>query len=153
MWKNPKPLVQVLPSNTLVSLVDAVPPSGVVAVAHLDGAAMVDADGVFEQLSDALRFPSYFGWNWPALSECLRDLNWLPADWYLIVIENAPRVLEKSAEERAVLFGVLARAGRHWATSYEAQDSGRSPSLRTILLCDERDAESLEQEVAAALGS
>ncbi|MEU5940278.1 barstar family protein [Micromonospora sp. NPDC047548] len=129
---------------------DAVPPSGEVAVARLDGAAMANVDGVFEQFSDALRFPSYFGWNWPALSECLRDLHWLSARRYLIIIENAPCVLRENADRRGVLFSILTEVGRHWANSYEAEDCGKGPLFHAILLCDERDAESLKQEVAAA---
>ncbi|MFI0791493.1 barstar family protein [Micromonospora rubida] len=128
---------------------DVVPPSGVVAVARLDGAAMVDVDGVFEQFSDALRFPSYFGWNWPALSDCLSDLHWLSARRYLIMIENAPCILRENVD-RAVLFSVLADVGRQWANSYEPEDHGMGPLFHAILLCDERDVESLEREVAAA---
>nr|WP_243639178.1 barstar family protein [Micromonospora sp. MW-13] len=140
----------MLPSNALLSLEDVVPPSGVVAVARLDGAAMVDVDGVFEQFSDALRFPSYFGWNWPALSECLSDLHWLPARRYLIIIENAPCILRENVDGRAVLFSILAEVGRRWANSYEPDDYGMGPLLHATLLCDEQDAESLEQEIASA---
>jgi Barstar (barnase inhibitor) len=29
-------------------------------------------------LAEQLRFPGYFGWNWDAFEECVRDLSWLP---------------------------------------------------------------------------
>ncbi|WP_233257717.1 barstar family protein [Micromonospora sp. S4605] len=64
---------------------------------------MTDAGHVFYEFSDALLFPGYFGWNWDALSDCLRDLSWLPADGYLIVIENAPRLLSSSVEDQHTL--------------------------------------------------
>lgn len=111
---------------------------------------MTDVDGVFEQFSDALRFPSYFGWNWPALSECLSDLQWLSARRYLIIIENAPRILRENVDRRGVFFSILAEVGRHWANSYEPEDYGKGPLFHAILLCDEHEADALEQEVAAA---
>jgi hypothetical protein len=33
---------------------------------------------LLEALFVALRFPDYFGGNWDALDECIRDLSWLP---------------------------------------------------------------------------
>ena len=32
---------------------------------------------LLQLLSRELQFPSYFGWNWDALSDCLRDFHWL----------------------------------------------------------------------------
>jgi hypothetical protein len=35
-------------------------------------------DELFEQLCERLQFPDYFGHNWDAFEECVRDLSWLP---------------------------------------------------------------------------
>ncbi|MFJ9691576.1 barstar family protein [Kitasatospora sp. NPDC101183] len=96
------------------------PPSGTSYVARLDGARMGDEQGVHEQMSAHLRFPAYFGWNWDALSDCLRDMAWAPADHYLIVIERSALVLR----ERGTLLGILDRAGRHWG--HRLDQPGRS---------------------------
>jgi len=34
-------------------------------------------DGLLRCLADALQFPAYFGRNWNALSDCLRDFHWI----------------------------------------------------------------------------
>ncbi|WP_245716429.1 barstar family protein [Micromonospora humi] len=140
----------MLARTTLFPVTDLVPPSGEIAVARLDGAAMTDVDGVFAQFSDALRFPGYFGWNWPALADCLTDLQWLPAHRYLVLVENASLILRENESRREVLFGILADAGRHWADSYEARYRGTGPFFHVVLLCEEGEVEALKQEVEAA---
>ena len=108
---------------------------------------MTDADHAFYEFSDALLFPGYFGWNWDALSDCLEDLNWLPADGYLIVVENAPRLLSKSAEDQHTLFRILSRAVHHWASPL-----GKSVPFKVLLLCDrDEEAALLRQEKACAV--
>lgn len=40
-------------------------------------------------LSQGLRFPNYFGWNWDALEECLQDLSWLPENSQIVIVHAA----------------------------------------------------------------
>ena len=35
-------------------------------------------------------FPDYFGDNWDALNDCLRDFSWIPAKNIIIVHEDLP---------------------------------------------------------------
>ncbi|MFF5198660.1 barstar family protein [Micromonospora parva] len=132
--------------TALVELAAVLPETGRFVVARIDGTRMADADLAFYEFSDALLFPGYFGWNWDALSDCLRDLNWLPADGYLIVVDNVSRMLSSSADDRNTLFRVLSQAVRHWAFPV-----GR-PEFTVLLLCDSDDeAALLRQEIAHAL--
>jgi RNAse (barnase) inhibitor barstar len=63
------------------------------AVRVLRGQKMADIHGFYDEIGAALQFPYYFGENLNALDECLRDLEWLPADRYVIVVRDAAQVL------------------------------------------------------------
>ncbi|VVJ19728.1 Uncharacterised protein [Amycolatopsis camponoti] len=144
MWATPG--IIVLPWDQGIAAIDAVPPQGVIAVARIDGAAAGSEDELFGQFSDALRFPAYFGWNWDALSDCLRDLNWLPADRYLVVVEEPMRLLGGDAEGRRTLLGILGRAAREWANPLGRPGNAGVP-FRTVLLAAEADVEALRTEL------
>ncbi|RAO08142.1 hypothetical protein ONO23_05091 [Micromonospora noduli] len=144
-WNGSTDQVVVCSRSALVELAAVLPAAGRFVVARLDGTRMTDADHAFYEFSDALFFPGYFGWNWDALSDCLRDLHWLPADGYLIVVENAPRMLSSSAEDRRTLFRILSQAVHHWASPFG------QPEFAVLLLCDRDDeAALLRQEIARA---
>ncbi|WP_225855244.1 barstar family protein [Micromonospora noduli] len=144
-WNGSTDQVMVCSRSALVELAAVLPAAGRFVVARLDGTRMTDADHAFYEFSDALLFPGYFGWNWDALSDCLRDLHWLPADGYLIVVENAPRMLSSSAEDRRTLFRILSQAAHHWASPFG------QPEFAVLLLCDRDDeAALLRQEIARA---
>ena len=70
-------------------------------------AALVDRAPVFDKttllhaLYQACRMPAYFGFNWDALEDSLRDFSWLEATAYVLVFddfallgERAPKVAE-----------------------------------------------------------
>jgi RNAse (barnase) inhibitor barstar len=55
--------------------------------------AIASETDLFDALGAALEFPDYFGRNWDALDESLRDLGWLDISAGLVVvIENAERL-------------------------------------------------------------
>ncbi|MFF1833991.1 barstar family protein [Streptomyces sp. NPDC058231] len=86
-------------------------------VSRLDGREMPNTDSVFQQFYDGLKLPDYFGWNWDALFDCLRDLKWLPADHYVLIVEAADEALSGDAAGRRVLFKTLLRAGQRWSST------------------------------------
>jgi hypothetical protein len=51
---------------------------------------VTNRDELFDVMAESLRFPIYFGRNWDALSDCLRDLSWLRKGRVLILHEDLP---------------------------------------------------------------
>ncbi|MEU7934301.1 barstar family protein [Micromonospora echinofusca] len=150
-WSGSTDQLVVCSRGALVELAAALPATGRFVVARLDGTRMTDADHALYEFSDALLLPGYFGWNWDALSDCLRDLNWLPADGYLIVVENAPQLLSSSAEDRHTLFRILYQAVRHWASPL-GQPDGKVVPFKVLLLCDrDEEAALMRQEIAHSI--
>jgi hypothetical protein len=63
----------------------------------------------------ALRFPDYFGENWDAFEECLRDLEWLPARAYVVGVSDVDQLLAESEPDRRTFFDIVETAGAFWA--------------------------------------
>ena len=62
-------------------------------------------------LEETLRFPDYFGRNWDALSDCLRDLSWLPSGRVNLVHDALP---DLSSNGLRTYVDVLATAVGDW---------------------------------------
>ncbi len=77
----------------------------------LDGRAMTDKQDLLLALGRALELPDYYGANWDALEECLRDMSWRGGPNCLL-IEHADAI---PAAELAMLVDVFLQAGRDWA--------------------------------------
>ncbi|MEV6681070.1 barstar family protein [Streptomyces erythrochromogenes] len=122
------------------------PMTGTTHVARLDGRAMADTDAVFQSFYDGLRLPDWFGWNWNALSDCLRDLHWLPADHRVLIVEAAEAALPDDCDSRLVLFRTLLRAGRRWSYTRKP-DSTALGRLVLVLTCDPASVPSLQAEL------
>jgi len=63
------------------------------AVRFVRGNKMRGVDGLFDEIAAACQFPWYFGENWPALAECLGDLDWINSSHFVLIITRFPEVL------------------------------------------------------------
>jgi RNAse (barnase) inhibitor barstar len=59
------------------------------------------------------RFPDYFGRNWDALLDCLRDFSWIADRRIVIVHEDLP--LRDSPEECRTYLEILHQAATDWS--------------------------------------
>ena len=85
-------------------------------VRALRGQKMRSLDDLWDEFAAALQFPYYFGENWAAFDECIKDLGWLPSEaGYAIVVGQPQLVLDQSAADFSVLVRVLTEAVAEWA--------------------------------------
>ena len=79
-------------------------------VAYLRGSRCKTEDDFFKEISAALQFPDYFGENWPALDECLCDLEWLRLTGILLAVDDfsfmfsGQKELQEMLKERTVKY-------------------------------------------------
>lgn len=55
---------------------------------------ITDQQALFQFLSKQLHFPEYFGYNWDALSDMLRDLSWVSTRRVAIAHDGLPSLEE-----------------------------------------------------------
>lgn len=90
----------------------------------IDGAKVRTLDHLFDVFFDAFQFPSYFGRNWPAFVELLRDLSWMSQPAYLVVVANAGELLADEPAEMPTFLRLFGEVARYWS---DAPGRGRIP--------------------------
>jgi hypothetical protein len=94
---------------------------------------------LFDLLYHLLTLPGYFGFNWNALSDCLRDFHWVGQSKVIIVHDKLP---ELPPSEMRTYLEVLRDAVVEWR-------SGEPHSLQVVF--DERDRVRVEAAMTVAL--
>jgi hypothetical protein len=109
-------------------------------VAVLRGERMQDFKSLFQEIAAALQFPYYFGNNWNALDECIKDLDWLPAKLFVIGITSSQLVLSKESTDDQFAFGVLLKETcKVWSQPCdENEEWGRQGRpFHVVMQCDD----------------
>lgn len=79
-------------------------------------AGIISKRQLLAHLALGLDFPNYFGWNWDALEECLRDLAWIESPRSIVIVhEDLPLVGEP--DEAATYVSILKDAAAAWSPS------------------------------------
>lgn len=105
-----------------------------VAVRLVRGKNMSSAGALFSEFAAALQFPCYFGNNWNAFDECMADLEWLPAEGYVVLILDGASVLRADSDDRNVFFRIMASAAQEWA-------SVRELPFQTFIQCSDEEVD------------
>jgi RNAse (barnase) inhibitor barstar len=61
-----------------------------------------------------LKLPSYFGYNWDALADCVRDFSWWPSKGYVLHIADHETFAKASADDYQTALDVLKEAAEFW---------------------------------------
>ena len=89
-------------------------PGDSVCIADLP-ASIRSKQKLLRTLADELRLPDFFGYNWDALEECLRDLSWRPEGNVQIRHRDLP--LSPGSQDRRTYLRILQSATAFWAKS------------------------------------
>jgi hypothetical protein len=79
---------------------------------------MHSLEGLYREYVREFSFPEYFGWNWAAFGECMKELDGQPARAYLTIITHGDEVLSDEPEELSTYLRQLEKIGRRWASAF-----------------------------------
>jgi len=111
------PWVHRAASEEVPSLLESAASADVFLV-RLDGARMHSLEEVFREYVREFSFPEYFGWNWPAFDECMKELDRQPARAYLTIITRGEEVLSAEPDELSTYLRQLEDIGRNWGSAF-----------------------------------
>lgn len=115
---------------------------------RLRGGKMRTLSAMFDEIGAAFQFPYYFGENWPALYDCLTDLDWARAADYLLMICDIELVLDQEPDSLLEnLLDIFVQVNAAWRGSDE---NSPSVSFRIILQTSPEAAFAAWQRLVAA---
>jgi len=134
-WESTWAVVLRCPASKMSTILGHVPAACLVC--PVEGSRCAAKSDLLQAMSESLRFPSYFGHNWDALEECLRDLSWFQSGAIAIVFREADRVLESSPKEFETLIAILGDVAHAWTSSEPRERGGeKQRGFHVVFHCE-----------------
>lgn len=96
--------------------IDAASRDAGLLVRRIDLLGCTDKASILLRFAVALDFPAGSGRNWDALSDNLRDLSWLPAPGYTLLLSDASDLHVAEGEDFDTLLSILDEVRADWTT-------------------------------------
>jgi len=100
-------------SHLDLSLVSELRSRGI-AVLEANVESVATGVDLFNVLAKAMQFPTYYGKNWDAVDECLRDLDWLPATGYVLLLHHSQYLWRQVPRDAGMLIESWLFAAEEW---------------------------------------
>jgi len=118
-----------------------------VTVLRLRGGKMKNLASFFDESAAVLQFPYYFGENWNAFDECIKDLDWLDTSGYVLVVFDADELFSQCPnveEEMETLLRILESAALEWSEAIDLSSAwGRSSRPFRVIFQTTQDKEEI----------
>jgi hypothetical protein len=102
----------------------------------------------FDEAAAALQFPEYFGENWSAFEDCLRDLCGVHPVPHLVFINQSSVLLADEPEMLQVLLDIFTATSKIWAAP-EARRNRSATPLKLIMQEESANMPVLRDRLAA----
>jgi Barstar (barnase inhibitor) len=79
-------------------------------------AGLTTSEALLQTLYEHARLPGYFGFNWDALSDCLRDLHWIECHAVVLLHADVPKL---PLQDLRTYVDVLAECVASWVPGEE----------------------------------
>ncbi|ARU63921.1 hypothetical protein CBW65_14750 [Tumebacillus avium] len=117
----------------------------------MKGSAARDYDSFFLEIALAFPFPDYFGRNWPALNDCLNDLDWLDADSYLLCIADADQLLLDHEAHLPTFVKYLKKSVKEWVNGRDDEEFPTLPTpFHVVFHCTPEQEQTLRDRLTTA---
>lgn len=83
-------------------------------VSYLRGKRCQTDKALFDEISASFQFPPYFGENWNALHDCLRDLGWLKISRIFIAMDDYSLAYPDDPEGKELLMRSFENMIEYW---------------------------------------
>ncbi len=77
-------------------------------------AAVTDKAQFLTLCKTQMKLPAYFGENWDALADCLRDFEWLKSKGYVLHLSGGEKFARAAADDYHTALAVLGEAADFW---------------------------------------